>query len=718
MANPRKVQTDIDKLVKKITEGIEEYEVIYDKFVEAATPALKERFEGDLKKEIKKLQRLREQVKGLVQSSEVKDKKDLEKARRRVEEKMEAFKIVERETKTKAFSKEGLANQTSNQADTPQQRTEGWIKTAISELKEQTETAEFEIQAEGGGAAAGAKKGKKKKEPSDDPREIRLLRLRANTLKLEQLLRAVVNEDLTADEVDEIEDDVQRFIEDNTEEDFEEDLELFDRFDLPDLPPRKDDSDDEDEEKQKAAAAAAVLQKTPATPAAAPPIAAAAPSAASPLAPSVAAAKKVVPAAPTKAPDTPPSSAAKTPLTPAAVAPKSAASPAVATPAAALAPAAAPKKDTPAPVTAAAAPAATPFAKKSIAQVVAAAAAASAPAAAANKAPAAAPPAKSFAAAAAAAAGVSNNSQSATPLSNATATNAASNINTPLSAAARQSSMQQQPSFTSKFSSLDDQLDDNSGLLDDDLDEANDDTFGDDAMPVSNSASLAEMAGNRNMAEFERMRMASKTGQSLMPPRAVSSTDSPDVSSPNQSHAPPVPPQPAAHSPQQPTASTSATATVWSALLKANQPSEEKVAMHRMLDMSLQNLPHPHDVERVRPFVPPNPYQTKPHHPQVVHAGFSSPDMFRRFDPDTLFFVFYYQQQTYQQYLAAKELKRQSFRYHKKFKTWFQRHDKPKESTDEFESGAYLYFDYENGWCQRIKNDFVFKYTYLEDELV
>jgi CCR4-NOT transcription complex subunit 3 len=123
-------------------------------------------------------------------------------------------------------------------------------------------------------------------------------------------------------------------------------------------------------------------------------------------------------------------------------------------------------------------------------------------------------------------------------------------------------------------------------------------------------------------------------------------------------------------------------------------------------------------VERVRAFVPPNPYQTKPHHPQVVHTGFSSPDMFRRFDPDTLFFVFYYQQQTYQQYLAAKELKRQSFRYHKKFKTWFQRHDKPKESTDEFESGAYLYFDYENGWCQRIKNDFVFKYTYLEDELV
>ena len=39
----------------------------------------------------------------------MKDKSDLIRARKRIEEKMEKFKICERETKTKAYSKEGLA---------------------------------------------------------------------------------------------------------------------------------------------------------------------------------------------------------------------------------------------------------------------------------------------------------------------------------------------------------------------------------------------------------------------------------------------------------------------------------------------------------------------------------------------------------------------------------------------------------------------------------
>lgn len=56
-------------------------------------------------------------------------------------------------------------------------------------------------------------------------------------------------------------------------------------------------------------------------------------------------------------------------------------------------------------------------------------------------------------------------------------------------------------------------------------------------------------------------------------------------------------------------------------------------------------------------------------------------------------------------------------RYHKKYLTWFQRHEEPKVTTDEYEQGTYVYFDYETGWCQRIKADFTFEYGYLEDEL-
>jgi CCR4-NOT transcription complex subunit 3 len=102
-----------------------------------------------------------------------------------------------------------------------------------------------------------------------------------------------------------------------------------------------------------------------------------------------------------------------------------------------------------------------------------------------------------------------------------------------------------------------------------------------------------------------------------------------------------------------------------------------------------------------------------PTHPAVI---VESPALFERLPMDSLFLAFYYQQGTYQQILAARQLKKQSWRFHKKYMTWFQRHEEPKLTTDEFEEGTYVYFDYESGWCQRIKSEFKFEYMYLEDE--
>ena len=137
-----------------------------------------------------------------------------------------------------------------------------------------------------------------------------------------------------------------------------------------------------------------------------------------------------------------------------------------------------------------------------------------------------------------------------------------------------------------------------------------------------------------------------------------------------------------------------------------------------MLNVSLQNLPHTSDCERPKPYNTPNPYQTPDYYPQTVHSAFNFPETFVNFDVDTLFFIFYYQQASYQQYLAAKELKRQSWRFHKKYQTWFQRHERPKVTNEDHEQGTYVYFDYEAGWCQRVKADFIFKYSQLEDSLV
>ncbi|XP_017439555.1 uncharacterized protein LOC108345481 isoform X3 [Vigna angularis] len=82
-----------------------------------------------------------------------------------------------------------------------------------------------------------------------------------------------------------------------------------------------------------------------------------------------------------------------------------------------------------------------------------------------------------------------------------------------------------------------------------------------------------------------------------------------------------------------------------------------------------------------------------------------------------------YTPNTYQQYVAAKELKKQSWRYHRKYNAWFQRHKMPKVATDEYEHGTYVYFDFrianddkQHGWCYSIMTDFTLNYNYLEDE--
>lgn len=60
-------------------------------------------------------------------------------------------------------------------------------------------------------------------------------------------------------------------------------------------------------------------------------------------------------------------------------------------------------------------------------------------------------------------------------------------------------------------------------------------------------------------------------------------------------------------------------------------------------------------------------------------------EFFQRLSPETLFFVFYYMEGTKAQYLAAKALKKQSWRFHTKYMMWFQRHEEPKIINEEFE---------------------------------
>ena len=158
--------------------GVIEFDEMWEKVREATSANLKEKYEGfslssllplypffssfpntftcagDLKKAIKKLQRYRDQIKSWVASNEVKNKTPLSDARKLIEtvcvnlisvpcqlnggtdicwhQKMELFKMLEKEVKTKAYSKEGLAKSLKQQAkrnqDHPNQEILEWIK--------------------------------------------------------------------------------------------------------------------------------------------------------------------------------------------------------------------------------------------------------------------------------------------------------------------------------------------------------------------------------------------------------------------------------------------------------------------------------------------------------------------------------------------------------------------------------------------------------------
>merc|ERR1719204_1750106 len=109
-AAARKLQKEIETVLKKVDDGIDEFADHWDQAAGAGSSQQKERVGEELKKSINKLQRFRVQIREwLTQAgitSEYKEK--LEESRRRVESDMQRFKDFERDIKTKAFSTNAL----------------------------------------------------------------------------------------------------------------------------------------------------------------------------------------------------------------------------------------------------------------------------------------------------------------------------------------------------------------------------------------------------------------------------------------------------------------------------------------------------------------------------------------------------------------------------------------------------------------------------------
>jgi CCR4-NOT transcription complex subunit 2 len=106
-------------------------------------------------------------------------------------------------------------------------------------------------------------------------------------------------------------------------------------------------------------------------------------------------------------------------------------------------------------------------------------------------------------------------------------------------------------------------------------------------------------------------------------------------------------------------------------------------------------------------FRTPNCYLTPP--PRLTPAYFG------RFQPDTLFYIFYGMPGDEAQVYAADELSNRGWYYHKELKTWLTRapNTEPLQKTDRFERGAFFLFD-PSVWEVVKKNDFTVAFEALE----
>ncbi|KAI0356726.1 hypothetical protein OH77DRAFT_230508 [Trametes cingulata] len=758
----RKLQTEIDRTLKKVAEGVEVFESIYDKMQASTNQTQKEKLETDLKTQIKKLQRLRDQIKTWVASNDIKDKTALLENRKLIETQMEKFKACEKEMKTKAFSKEGLTQ--ASKLDPKQQEKAdamSWVQSMMDELMVQVETAEAEIETLQGG---GKKKNKAGGAQAERLEALERLneRRKWHISRLEIILRLLDNGSLPTEKVLALQDDVKYFVESNMEEDFEEYEEVYDDLNLDEeeekfrLP--ADDSESEDSEERsedlpirtpvkkhdeesvassnkrdnspvlkKAGTTLAQRKQSIATETAKPPPHAN-------FAQQSVASMVKTPAPPRN----PPSGYAK--VAAAAVAP----------------PPAAPSQQNPSSTSSAATVVPSTPATASTSTSAAAdqhSAITSSPS---LTHPSVTSPMLSSAASVSHQPDDSMFSAHGSPaLLDAVPSSiggpAATSSPQPQRQTARKASLSSPTSLQPPGVPHPAQQDSQQAT----------------PSPVNGSASLSpQTAGQQAPGAPAGLSPLPQEGRAAAFPNASPSANplsaspmpQPAQQQPQQQQTPQFPPGVALTSADQPKLAQAAPGSArppsaaaagaasqlppgsqlppqntrphhafpgsLSDLVMSFENVKQKAPhrmsnldqVHKLLQGSYSSMPQPQDTEKPKYYVPRNPIQTPSYYPQVPNPILSSPGIFSQLDVETLFYVFYYHPGTYQQYLAAKELKRQSWRFHVKYLTWFQRHSEPQAITEEYEQGVYVYFDWEGSWCQRKKSDFRFEYRYLSED--
>ncbi|THV05402.1 hypothetical protein K435DRAFT_712833 [Dendrothele bispora CBS 962.96] len=733
----RKLQSEIDRTLKKVAEGVEAFESLYEKMQASTNQTQKEKLELDLKTQIKKLQRSRDQIKTWVASNDIKDKSALLDNRKLIETQMEKFKACEKEMKTKAFSKEGLTQ--AAKLDPKEQEKEDaiqWLQSQVEELQMQVEQAEAEIESLQG-------TGKKRNKASAQAGRLDELehlneRRKWHISRLEIVLRLLQNGSLSTEKVLDLQEDVSYFVKDNAEEDYDEDEGIYDELNLDeeeekfrgfvqedesdesdgvseDLPPRTpkkhDKHHDDDSTTSSRRDDSPILKKAGVN---------------------LQLRKGSVDAkSQTSIPNILKTTIQHPPPTTNST-PPVARAPAILPPiryAAAAAAALAPPNQTHTPQSASTTSSA-PTAPSSTTPAV--------------------PPAPSIPPSTSA----QSQEQSVAPSSPSLTQ---PSVTSPMLSSASVSqqldgsfySSQESPAMSEAVPSSVGQAAVSSPqrttTTKDSASSPTRDATQSPSAPVSSEPTQVSQPQVNGNAQAP----SQSTGPSLSqaPEYHPSSATVPTSSSPapamsHQTQTPQFPPgvKVPAHdmsvpsqagkpsTPQQVPQRTAPSALPGSIsdLVVSFENAKQKAALrmnnnnldqvHKMLEGGYSNIPQPQDTEKPKYYVPRNPFQTPSYYPQSPNPLLSTAAIFSQLDVETLFYVFYFLPGTYQQYLAAKELKRQSWRFHVKYLTWFQRHSEPQAITEEYEQGVYVYFDWEGSWCQRKKSDFRFEYRYLSED--
>lgn len=227
----RKLQQEFEKLQKKVSEGLAQFDQTHEKIYATDNSSLKEKLEGELRKEIKKLQRSRDQVKQWSGDSSNKlDRGQLQDIRGHIENAMERFKEVEKVLKLKQFSNEGLEMQTKLGArgldEAKKLEALKYVTEVLDELNRQNELLSAEID------QYTHKKKLAAIQASIDELTEKVERNNNHVAKLELVLRSLENDRLEPTKIDDIRDDLDYYLENNQSSDFVEYDDFYDILEL------------------------------------------------------------------------------------------------------------------------------------------------------------------------------------------------------------------------------------------------------------------------------------------------------------------------------------------------------------------------------------------------------------------------------------------------------------------------------------------------------